>query len=184
MSLSLVLLPIVILVAVAEMWLLKQLREVDALLRTVRLGDIVGDAIGKPAPQFETRRATTGRILTLDHVRECGGVLLFMSTHCKTCRELAKGFEQARSIPENLIILWHGAPMADVSSALDAATHNVPRIMTAFRVAGVPTAVAVSAGGVIAGYSHPTNCTEVTSLCERYTQTVDSSCSRTGGTPR
>lgn len=158
--------------ALLIMALLRQVEEVRELLRTVDVADVPTTVAGNPAPQFETIGLASGRTLNLDTVLGRGGVLLFLSSQCNACGQLASSIDAQSTTPDNLIILWSGEPndlVSRLAARANTATAHVARIAAAYQVRGFPTAVMLNEEALIAGYTHPHDYADVAKLFARST---------------
>ncbi len=96
-------------------------------------------------------------------------VVLFVSPVCRVCRRLADGLgRSAEALPERVVAVSLGSTeesrsfMERFGGGVSIVVDDNGKIGDAFRVDGVPTAVALDAEGAVLGYDAPQRSNELT----------------------
>jgi hypothetical protein len=119
---------------------------------------------GTAAPAFETESIVSSRGISLNTLAGRGGVLLFLSSTCGSCKRVLGGLQAPLRCSSHLIVLWVGefdGALAQVSQSVEVAMVNARNIATAYHVTAFPTAVGITGDGLIAGYSHPSDASDL-----------------------
>lgn len=151
--------------------LLKQIADVRERIDAGALASDRRLSVGTPAPQFETEDGRTqGRVSSIA-LAGTGGMLLFLSPECATCRAITRGLSELRTgNAARLMVLFQGddAGCRKLIAALPenvlAATRRVDEIAARYRVSGHPTAVVIDPEMQIWKYGFPNTAEDVEEL--------------------
>jgi len=162
----LVLLQSLLLVAV-----LRQLGELRSLADRKDLRSNDGSMLGSSAPKFSGHEARSGDALSSNIFSESGGIVLFLSSECATCRQLVETLKPPliKQLPP-IIAVCQGEyrAAARLGIKLDAAVRvllkDADETAARYKVSSFPTAVIVDREQVVKGYGHPKNVDELSEL--------------------
>lgn len=153
------------------------LRQLAELRRLVESGGAQGEdrlPVGSPAPEFEGLDARSGRRVDSHSLNGRGGVLIFLSPECGTCKDLADGlWRPAMDGLPPIITFCQGGQQSCASFVrrLGPEVHvlrdDADEAATRYHVSGSPTAVVIDGEQKIRGYGHPQNVEDLKRLLSR-----------------
>ena len=153
-----------ILVILQQLAKLRQLAEAGASSRKEHL------PTGATAPDFLGIDERTGQQLGLRNLDGQGGIILFLSTTCFVCQELADSLGHLQTADALIIALCQGEAieLGDLSKRLGAAAQLLADESGArselYHVSTYPTAVVIDGQRTIRAYGHPRNAADLMRL--------------------
>lgn len=165
--------------------LLRQLVELRSLVETG--SDVLSDPVarrGAKAPRFTTTDARSGRRLSLDTFAGRRGVLLFLSSGCRTCLRLASSLKDLSDEPTKLIVVCKDqAIVSELSPRVLCAVDGVTEIAAQYGIAGLPAAVVIDEAQTVVDLVHPRTGTDIARLLGLLESPEPSMSKSTPGTP-
>jgi hypothetical protein len=120
---------------------------------------------GQPAPAFSLPDLRTGRMLSPAAFGARRGILLFLTSSCETCAELAESLALVPPGTEALIVVARGRDLeAKVPAYLPCVRDRKGALLQRYHVNKVPAAVLINETGTIARTVFPTSGGDVVDL--------------------
>ncbi len=117
-----------------------------------------GPPVGDPLPRFSARD-TAGDVVDEQSLRGQPSLLLFLSTGCGPCEQLAAEIRRSDlgELARQLIIITRpdGPRVLGIPEGLRVVTEESDEVTGPLAVIGLPFAVAVDAGGIVKGAQVP-----------------------------
>jgi hypothetical protein len=152
------------------------LRELRELQRLVRHGSLLGaDRLptGAPVPKFAGVDWRSGQQVGNHSLNGIGGIVVFLSSDCSTCRDFAVSLRQPAidGLPPIIAFCKGGEQGCQrLLKMADARVHlllkGAEETAALFQVTGFPTAVVIDAKQRVRGYGHPKNIEDLKRLLE------------------
>jgi hypothetical protein len=166
-----------ILVLFQGLLVLALLRQLAELRRLVEQGGLQGEdrlPTGSPAPEFAGFDVRSGQQVGSHSLRGLGGVILFLSSECTVCKDLAASLRQPamNGLPP-IIAFCQGGEEAcarfvkRLGLEVYLLLKGAEEIAARYHVSGFPTAVVVDGKGKIRAYGHPENVEDLRRLVAR-----------------
>ena len=146
--------------------LLRQLHEIHQLLQEIEVTPGVPQLVGARISPFNLRSARYHTPISSDNI-SAGGVLVFLSHGCSSCRNFIGSLSPNDTIPRNVLFLWTGdasEAAARVPKQIDYAVLTAQETAQLFSVVRFPTAIAIRPDGTIATYAKPETYKDVETL--------------------
>ena len=124
--------------------LLRQIEYVRGLLIHVEIPSEASNAlVGARAPAFRTVDINTGEIVTDERFSASGGILLFLSSSCGACRQLAASLNRLANKDQLVVVCDAQGIAVSVPRSLRCCVKDSTIIASSYGVKGFPTAVVI-----------------------------------------
>lgn len=166
---------------------LQQLAKLRQVIEQGNFGPKDRLPIGSIAPEFTETDRDSGAQIGIQHLYGRGGLILFLSPDCSTCKALVDSLGRVLKdeLPYTLAFCVGGGQscarlLARLGSGVHPILENAAETAARYRISGFPTAIAVDGKRKIRGYGHPS---DVEGLKRFFTRTLSADIDETAAQP-